>query len=78
MPYEVFNVLNLASCIVTKVDESRDIVGVFNQLYKRRVALSYLATGQKVPEDLELANYRRLAGFLLKPHHRQMFQREEG
>jgi len=43
MPYEVFNVLNLASCIVTKVDESRDIVGVFNQLYKRRVALSYLA-----------------------------------
>lgn len=73
-----FNVLNLASCIVTKVDESRDIVGVFNQLYKRRVALSYLATGQKVPEDLELANYRRLAGFLLKPHHCQMFQREEG
>jgi flagellar biosynthesis protein FlhF len=76
--FEGFNVLNLASCIVTKVDESRDIVGVFNQLYKRQVALSYLATGQKVPEDLELANYRRLAGFLLKPHHCQMFQREEG
>jgi flagellar biosynthesis protein FlhF len=71
--FQGFNVLNLASCIVTKVDESRDIVGVFNQLYKRRVALSYLATGQKVPEDLELANYRRLAGFLLKPHHGQMF-----
>jgi flagellar biosynthesis protein FlhF len=76
--FQGFNVLNLASCIVTKVDESRDIVGVFNQLYKRRVALSYLATGQKVPEDLELANYRRLAGFLLKPHYCPGFHREEG
>jgi flagellar biosynthesis protein FlhF len=76
--FQGFNVMALASCIVTKVDESRDIVGVFNQLYKRRVALSYLATGQKVPEDLELADYRRLARFLLKPHHCQGFQREEG
>jgi flagellar biosynthesis protein FlhF len=76
--FQGFNVMNLASCIVTKVDESRDIVGVFNQLYKKRVALSYLATGQKVPEDLELADYRRLAGFLLKSHHYQEFQREEG
>jgi|UniRef100_A0A7V6A1M2 flagellar biosynthesis protein FlhF len=73
-----FNVLNLASCIVTKVDESRDIVGVFNQLYKRRMALSYLATGQKVPEDLELADYRRLSGLLFKPHQSQMLQREAG
>jgi flagellar biosynthesis protein FlhF len=73
-----FNAMPLMSCIVTKVDESRDIVGVFNQLYKRRVALSYLATGQKVPEDLELANYWRLARFLFKPHHYQRFQREDG
>jgi flagellar biosynthesis protein FlhF len=76
--FQGFNVLPLASCIVTKVDESRDIVGVFNQLYKRRVPLTYLATGQKVPEDLELANYRRLAGLLLKPHYYQRFQREAG
>ncbi len=76
--FQGFNVMTLASCIVTKVDESRDIVGVFNQLYKRRVALSYLATGQKVPEDLELANYQRLAGFFLKPQQFQGLQREEG
>jgi flagellar biosynthesis protein FlhF len=76
--FQGFNVMPLTSCIVTKVDESRDIVAVFNQLFKRRVALSYVATGQKVPEDLELANYRRLAGFLLGPHHPQRFQREEG
>ncbi len=76
--FQGFNIMPLASCIVTKVDESRDIVGVFNQLYKKRVALSYLATGQKVPEDLELANHRRLAGLLLKPHYCQSLQREEG
>jgi flagellar biosynthesis protein FlhF len=76
--FQGFNAMPLTSCIVTKVDESRDIVGAFNQLYKSRVALSYLATGQKVPEDLEMADYRRLAGYLLKPHHCQRFQREEG
>jgi len=76
--FQGFTALNLASCIVTKVDESRDIVGVFNQLYKSRVALSFLATGQKVPEDLELADYRRLAGFLLKHQHGEMLQGEEG
>ncbi|MFZ2087807.1 MAG: hypothetical protein WAU47_04460, partial [Desulfobaccales bacterium] len=51
----------LASCIVTKVDEGRDIVGVFNQLFRRGVPVSYLTTGQKVPEDLELASHRLLA-----------------
>jgi flagellar biosynthesis protein FlhF len=76
--FQGFNVMPLTSCIVTKADESRDIVGVFNQLYKKRVALSFLATGQNVPEDLELANYRRLARFLLRPYHSQRFQREEG
>ena len=76
--FQGFNVMPLATCIMTKVDESRDIVGVFNQLYIRRVPLSYLATGQKVPEDLEMADYRRLAGLLLKPHYCQRFQREEG
>jgi flagellar biosynthesis protein FlhF len=76
--FQGFNLMPLASCIATKVDESRDIVGVFNQMYKRRVALSYLTTGQKVPEDLELANYRQLAGLLLKPLYSQGFQREEG
>jgi flagellar biosynthesis protein FlhF len=76
--FQGFNLMPLASCIATKVDESRDIVGVFNQMYKRRVALSYLTTGQKVPEDLELANYRQLAGLLLKPCYSQGFQREEG
>ena len=73
--FQGFSGMPLASCLVTKVDEGRDIVGVFNQLYKRGVAISYLTTGQRVPEDLELATHRRLAGLLLKPHYRQRSQR---
>lgn len=71
--FQGFNVMPLASCIVTKLDESRDIVGVFNQLCTRRIPLSYLTTGQRIPEDIEPASRRRLAGLLLDPHDHQRF-----
>jgi flagellar biosynthesis protein FlhF len=73
--FQGFSEVPLSSCIVTKVDEGRDIVNVFNQLCKRRVAISYLTTGQRVPEDLELASHRLLAELLLKPHDRRGLQR---
>lgn len=70
-----FHLEPLASCIVTKVDEVRDIVGVFNQLCSRRLPFSYLTTGQRIPEDFELATRRRVAGLLLKPHYPQRVPR---
>jgi flagellar biosynthesis protein FlhF len=70
-----FNVLPLASGIVTKVDECPNIVGVFNQLCTRRVPVSYLTTGQRVPEDIELATHRHFAKLLLKPQNCQRFSR---
>jgi flagellar biosynthesis protein FlhF len=70
-----FHLEPLASCIVTKVDEVRDIVGVFNQLCSRRLPFSFLTTGQRIPEDLELASRRRLAGLLLKPQYSQRVPR---
>jgi flagellar biosynthesis protein FlhF len=70
-----FTVLPLASGIVTKVDESQDIVGVFNQLCTLRIPFSYLTAGQRVPEDIELATRQRLAELLLKPQNCQRFQR---
>jgi flagellar biosynthesis protein FlhF len=66
--FQGFKALPLASCITTRLDESKDIVGVFNQLCTRRVPLSYLTTGQRIPEDLEPATRRRLAGLLLGPY----------
>jgi flagellar biosynthesis protein FlhF len=73
--FQGFHVVPPASCIVTKLDESRDIVGVFNQLCTRRVPLSYLTTGQRIPEDIEPATHRRLAGLLLGS---QCYQRSPG
>jgi flagellar biosynthesis protein FlhF len=69
--FQGFMAMPLASCMVTKLDESRDIIGVFNQLCTRRVPLSYLTTGQRIPDDLERATRRRLAGLLLGPHYLQ-------
>ena len=67
--FQGFKALPLASCIVTKLDETKDIVGVFNQLGTHGVPLSYLTTGQRIPEDLEPATSQRLAGLLLGPHY---------
>jgi flagellar biosynthesis protein FlhF len=68
-----FQVEPLASCIVTKTDEVRDIVGVFNQLCSRRLPLSFLTTGQRIPEDLQPATRRRLAALLLKHQYSKGF-----
>ncbi len=62
---------SLASCIITKTDEARDIVGAFNQLCGRRIPLSFLSTGQRIPEDLEPASRRRLVQLLLSRHFSQ-------
>ena len=75
--FQGFHVVPPASCIVTKLDESGDIVGVFNQLCTRRVPLSYLTTGQRIPEDIESASHQRLAGLLLGPHSYQRFPGEK-
>ncbi len=66
-----FGGLPLASCIVTKVDESLEFAGIFNQLSTKGVPVSYLSTGQRVPEDIEQATRRRLVGLLLNPQNGQ-------
>ena len=63
---QAFGGLPLTSCIVTKVDEGLEFTGVFNQLCTKGVPVSYLSTGQGVPEDIEQATRRRLAGLLLR------------
>ncbi len=63
---QAFGALPLSSLILTKVDESRDLGAAFNQLCHSRVPLSYLTTGQRVPEDLEPASPSRLVALLLE------------
>ena len=61
-----FSVLPISSYIITKVDETNDFSGIFNQLCHRKVPVSYLTAGQQVPEDIDLASRRRVTELLLR------------
>jgi flagellar biosynthesis protein FlhF len=62
---ERFSVVDLKALIVTKVDECSRFGPMLNLLYKTDVPLAYLTTGQKVPDDLELAHVDRVLKRLL-------------
>lgn len=51
--------------IFSKLDETDSYGTLLNVAYRTGLPLSYLTTGQKVPEDLELADGGKLAGLLL-------------
>ena len=60
-----FLTLPVESLIFSKLDETTQYGSVFNVLHQTGLPLSYLTTGQRVPEDLEVATPRLLADLLL-------------
>ncbi|MDY7578290.1 flagellar biosynthesis protein FlhF [Herbaspirillum sp. RTI4] len=46
----------LAGCIVTKLDEAATIGNVLDIVIRQKLNLFYVANGQRVPEDLHVAN----------------------
>lgn len=62
-----FSICSPEKLIFTKLDETSNVGTIFNVLYQYPgVTLSYLTTGQNVPEDLELANSHKLVQRLLR------------
>jgi len=61
-----FSILPISSYIITKLDETNGFSGIFNQLCRHRVPVSYLTAGQRVPEDIELSSRRRVTELLLR------------
>ena len=53
------------SYIFTKIDETEEYAPLFNQLVRSRRPLSYMTTGQRVPEDIEQATKVRMANLVL-------------
>ena len=45
----------LEGCILTKLDEAASISNALDTVLRHRLCLYYLGTGQRVPEDLEVA-----------------------
>jgi flagellar biosynthesis protein FlhF len=46
----------LAGCILSKVDEAASLAPSLDALVRHGLLLTYLANGQRVPEDLHLPN----------------------
>jgi flagellar biosynthesis protein FlhF len=55
----------LDSIVFTKLDESSSYGSIFNHAIRFKKPVSYLTTGQNVPEDIELATKERLVDLLL-------------
>lgn len=59
-----FNIFPVKSYIFTKIDETRDHVAIFNQLWRFKKPVSFIANGQRVPEDIALATKGMIANLV--------------
>jgi flagellar biosynthesis protein FlhF len=64
--FKNYAVLSLKSLIFTKLDESWGFGEILNTAIFSKVPISYFTTGQKVPEDLEVATKERVIERLFK------------
>jgi flagellar biosynthesis protein FlhF len=61
-----FAKLPLAKLLFTKLDESESFGSIVEVHLKHRLPVSYLTTGQKVPEDIEVATGKKLASLVVR------------
>jgi flagellar biosynthesis protein FlhF len=52
--------VKLGGTIVTKIDESASLGGIITAAIRHQLPISYCGTGQRVPEDLQMAKNHRL------------------
>lgn len=62
---ERFRPLSIHSLIVTKLDETRNYAAPFNIQHLTKIPVSYITTGQNVPEDIEPVDPSRMADEIL-------------
>ncbi len=61
-----FGCLPLKSVLFTKLDECMHCGSLFNHFIRFKLPINYLTTGQRVPEDMEIATPERLIDLLLQ------------
>ncbi|PJG60622.1 flagellar biosynthesis protein FlhF [Aeromonas cavernicola] len=59
---EHFRRIPLSGCILTKLDESLNLGEVINVCIQNALPISYITDGQRVPEDIQVANAAQLVG----------------
>lgn len=60
----------LAGCIMTKLDEAATIGSTLDVIVREKLKVYYVANGQRVPEDLHIANSKVLVHHAFKPSKR--------
>lgn len=69
----------LTGCIVTKVDEASSLGDVISVLLETGLDLSYSTDGQRIPDDIQIANAKGLVKQAVKiAQHEQQLAREAG
>lgn len=63
--FERYAVLEPVRVVITKLDEADSVAPLLRAIRDRGLAVSYLGTGQRVPDDLARATPARLAAMLL-------------
>lgn len=63
---QAYRPLNPGGCILTKLDEAPSLGGALSLLIRRRLPLDYTTDGQRVPEDIALADARKLVCFAVQ------------
>lgn len=61
-----FSVCSPQKFLFTKIDEASNLGIILNLLYQYPTTLSYVTTGQNVPDDIELADIHKLADSILR------------
>jgi flagellar biosynthesis protein FlhF len=60
-----FNPLKYQSYIFTKKDEARSCGSILNQIMEHNLPISYITTGQNVPEDIEQADKEKILNLIV-------------
>ncbi len=61
-----FSIFQISKVVFTKIDESESFGNMVNVLMKGNLQVAYFTTGQRVPEDIEVATPAKLADMILR------------
>ncbi len=64
--FDCYNIMRVHKVIFTKLDEATTYGNILNLSLKIHRPVSYITTGQNVPDDIEVADSQRLAGLVIK------------
>ncbi|MCL2330798.1 MAG: hypothetical protein FWC56_05810 [Phycisphaerae bacterium] len=68
---ERFSRVGIDRVVFTKLDEAVGVGVILNIAHRLDVQLSYLTTGQDVPDDIEVGSRRRIAEMVLRPQKQE-------